>query len=178
MDEHLERLIDGLGSKDGMARTRARETLVLVGDSAAPRLRALLAGADKRLRWEAIKTLAAIVDTGSLDEFLGLLDDPDSDLRWLAATGLTKLGPRSARPVLHALTEPSLARGRLEMSRRILGELSADNKVLAEILSPLMQVIVGNDPAVINARAARALADLDGASGRPPDPALAPPASV
>ena len=171
MDGHLQQLIDGLSSEDGMARKRARETLVHVGDAAVPRLRALLAGPDKQLRWEAVKTLAAIVDSGNVEEFSRLLDDPDSDLRWLAATGLIKLGPRAVRPTLQALTSPSLPRGRLEMSRRVLGELSSDSKVLAEILSPLMQVIGGNDPAVINARAARALADLDRATGRPPDPA-------
>ena len=172
MDDYLQGLIDSLSSADGMARMRARETLVLVGDPAVPRLRALLAGPDKRVRWEAVKTLAAIVDPGSLEEFLGLLDDPDSDLRWLAATGLIELGPRAVRPVLRALTGTSLPRGRLEMSRRILGDLFADNKVLADILSPLMQVIAGTDPAVISARAARALADLDRATGRPPDPGV------
>lgn len=177
MDEHLQRLIDGLTGDDGMARMRARETLALIGDPAVPQLQALLAGPDKRVRWEAVKTLAAIVDAGSLEEFLGLLDDPDSDIRWLAATGISALGPRAARPVLQALTSSSLSRGRLEMSRRILGERSADNKVLAEILSPLLQVIGGNDPAVVNARAARALADLDRAAGRPPDPTLTLPAS-
>jgi hypothetical protein len=172
MDDYLQRLIEGLSSKDGMARMRARETLVLVGDPATPRLKALLDDPDKRLRWEALKTLAALVDPGSVGEFSKLLDDPDSDLRWLAATGLIELGPRAARPALQALTSTSLSRGRLEMSRRILGDLSADNKVLAEILLPLMQVIAGNDPAVVNARAARALADLDRATGRPPDPAV------
>lgn len=177
MDEYLQRLIDDLSGGDGMARMRARETLALVGDPAVPRLQALLAGRDKRLRWEAAKTLAAIVDPGSLAEFLGLLDDPDSDIRWLAATGIIAVGPRAAKPVVQALASPSLSRGRLEMSRRILGELSADNKVLSGILSPLMQVIGGNDPAVVNARAARALADLDRATGRPPDPSLAQPAS-
>jgi HEAT repeat protein len=172
MDDYLQQLMNGLSSEDGMARKRARETLVLVGDPAVPRLRALLSSPDKQLRWEAVKTLAAIVDSDSLGEFLTLLDDPDSDLRWLAATGLIQLGPRAARPVLQALTGPSLPRGRLEMSRRILGELASDNMVLAEILSPLMQVIGGNDPGVVNARAARALGDLDRGTGRPPDPGV------
>ena len=176
MDEHLRQLIDGLSSKDGMARMRAREALVLRGDAAGPVLRAAAAGLDKRLRWEAIKALAALVDPVGLEGFLALLDDPESDLRWLAAGGLIALGPRSARPVLQALTVPALTRGRLEMSRRILGDLAADNKVLADLLSPLMQVISGNDLAVVNARAARALADLDHATGHPPDPSLLQPA--
>jgi HEAT repeat protein len=172
MDEHLRQLIDTLGGKDGMARMQARETLVLVGEPAGPALRAAAAGQDKRLRWEAVKALAAMADPADLGRFLALLDDPESDLRWLAATGLIELGPRAARPVLQALTGSVLTRGRLDMSRRILGDLAADNKVLAETLAPLMQVISGNDLTVVGERAARALADLDRATGRPPDPSL------
>src|SRR5512138_1008592 len=88
MDDYVDGLISDLTGSDGMARKRARECLELVGEPAAPRLRELLASKDKQTRWEAIKSLAAIADPGSLDEFVALLDDPNSDLRWLAATGL------------------------------------------------------------------------------------------
>ena len=172
MDEHTQLLIDALSSKDGMARMRARETLVLMGSAAGPALRAAEASGNKRVRWEAVKALAALADPADLARFVALLDDPDSDLRWLAATGLIGLGPQAARPVLQALTSPALTRARLEMSRRVLGDLAAGQKALAEILSPVMQVIGGNDFAVVNERAARALADLDGAAGRPPGSAL------
>ena len=172
MDEHLQQLIDALSSKDGMARMRAREALVLMGAAAGPALRAAAAGQDKRLRWEAVKALAALADPADLEGFTALLDDPDSDLRWLAATGLIKLGPPAARPVLQGLTNPALTRGRLEMSRRVLGDLAAGDKALSDILPPLMQVIGGNDIAVVNERAARALADFDRAAGGPLDPAL------
>jgi HEAT repeat protein len=167
MGDDLEGLISELGSKDGMIRKQARESLVLVGEPAAPRLRDLLASPDKRVRWEALKTLAVIADPGSLAEFVTLLDDPSSDLRWLAATGLIRLGQRSTRPVLQALSDPKAPRGRLEMGRRVLGELSGDDRVLAGILAPLMKVINGNDQAVIAERAARALSDFDQGPGAP-----------
>ena len=81
-------------------------------------------------------------------------------------------GPSQAGSARTGASQPgvSLTRGRLEMSRRVLGELAADNKVLADIIAPLMQVIGGNDPAVIAERAARALSDFDETIGRPPRP--------
>jgi len=170
MDDHLERLLSGLSSGDGMAKKRARETLVLVGAPAVPRLQALLADSDKSVRWEAAKALGAVIDPGSVDTFLELLDDPSSDLRWLAATGLIELGPRSVRPVLQSLTDPSVPRGHLEMSHRVLGELATGNDVLAGIVRPVVEMLGRNDRGVIAATAARALSDLDRAIGRPPDP--------
>ena len=170
MDDHLETLIGGLGNADGMARKRARETLVLVGDPAVARLRALLAGSDKNLRWEAAKALGAIVDPGCVDTFVELLDDSSSDLRWLAATGLIELGPRSIRPVLRSLDNPGVPRGHLEMSHRVLGELAKDNDVLAAIVGPVVAVLGQDDRGVIASTAARALSDFDRAIGRPPQP--------
>jgi HEAT repeat protein len=163
MDD-LEQLIGDLRSHDGMTRKRAREGLVLVGTPAAPRVREFLTSPDKRVRWEAVKTLATIADPESLGEFIALLDDPSSDLRWLAATGLIRLGPRSVRPVLRILSDPKAPRGRLEMGRRVLGALSSDDQVLAGVVAPLMEVINGNDQAVIAERAARALSDFDAVS--------------
>ena len=113
MGDDLDGLISELDSKDGIARKQARESLALVGKPAAPRLRELLNSPDKQTRWEAIKTLAAIADPGSLAEFVALLDDPSSDLRWLAATGLIRLGPRTVRPVLQVLSDPKAPRCRL-----------------------------------------------------------------
>ena len=48
--------------------------------------------------------------------------------------------------MLQALSDPKAPRGRLEMGRRVLGELSSDDKVLAGVVAPLMEVINGNDP--------------------------------
>jgi HEAT repeat protein len=161
VDDHLQELLDDLGSKNGMVRKTARETLEQMGGPAAPRLRELLASPHKRVRWEALKTLGTIGDRGSLEQFVALLDDPDADLRWLAATGLIRLGSPSIKPVLQALTDPKRSRGRLEMSRRVLSELTPGDELLAEVVAPLLEVIDGNDRAVIAERAGRALSDMD-----------------
>ncbi len=168
MEDYVQRLLEELTGHDGMVRKLAREKLVLIGDPVVPQLRSLLASSQKQVRWEATKALAAIEDSSCLGDFLALLDDPESDLRWLAATGLTQLGPRAARPVLQGLTDPDAPRGRLEMSRRVLAELASDNKVLRDIAAPILEVIGENNRAVITERAARALSDFDSATGLQP----------
>ncbi len=174
MDDHVERLLAGLGGGDGVARKRARETLVLTGDPAVPSLQALLSSADKGTRWQGAKALGAVVDPGSIDLLVQLLDDPESDIRWLAATGLIALGPRSVRPVLRSLTDPAVPRGHREMSHRVLVELAKDNGALAEIVGPVVEMLGRNDTGVIVATAARALSDLDKVTGRPPQPDATP----
>jgi HEAT repeat protein len=173
MDDHVGRLLSDLGTGDGLARKRARETLVLVGDPAVPELAALLQSDDKQLRWEAAKGLAAIHDPGCVDTFVLLLDDPSSDLRWLAASGLIELGYRSVRPVLQSLNDPEVPRGHLEMSHRVLGDLARANDVLAGVVKPLVDVLGRNDRGVIATTAARALRDFDRVTGRPPEPGAA-----
>jgi hypothetical protein len=168
MNDYLERLLSDLSSGDGMARKRARETLVLVGDPAVPRLQALLESPDKQVRWEAAKALSQMVPSEALDTFVMLLDDPSSDLRWLAANGLIGLGARSVRPVLRSLADPEAPRGRREMGHRVLGELAKSNDVLAGMVRPLVNVLGGNDMGVIATTAARTLSDFDRATGRPP----------
>jgi len=57
----------------GARRSPAPETLTLVGEPAVPPLRGLLSAADKRIRWEAAKCLAEMVDPASVDAFAELV---------------------------------------------------------------------------------------------------------
>jgi hypothetical protein len=170
MEESLDKLVGELASEDGMTRKRARETLVLVGESAVAPVRALLASPQKQVRWEAIKTLAAMIDAPSVETFVQLLGDPLSELRWLAGDGLINLGPRSAGPVLRSLLREPLSPGHGQMARRVLRQLSSDNEVLAEITHPVIEVLeaVSFDPGVVASRAEGALHDLDHVTGRLP----------
>jgi HEAT repeat protein len=131
---------------------------------------ALLSSPQKRIRWEAVKTLAAMIDVHSVETFALLLDDPLSEVRWLAADGLIGLGPRSVAPVLKSLLRESLSPGHRQMARRVLRQLSSDNDVLAEITRPVIEVLDMEtlDPGVIATKAERALGDLDRATGRLP----------
>jgi len=165
MEQLLAELIEALGNEDGPKRKRARETLTLVGEPAVPLLRGLLSAADKRLRWEAAKCLAEMVDPASADAFVELVTDEYSEVRWLAGSGLINLGPRSAAPVLGSLIRHPESRGNQESARRILRKLASDNGVLAEIVGPVVDTLDHPDPAVIASRAAVALNELEKITG-------------
>jgi HEAT repeat protein len=170
VEPYIQTLTEALAGADGLQRKRARETLVLVGDPAVEPLRALLESPQKRLRWEAVRTLVAIVDPPSLEAFVQLLDDPLSEVRWLAGDGLIRLGPRSTEAVLRSLIHGTLSKGRREGAHRVLRGLSADNQVLAEIVGPVIETlgIESADRGVIATRAGRALSDLGRVTGRLP----------
>ncbi len=170
MEQYLDELVAALSGDNGMARKRARETLVLIGEPAAEYVRSLLASPEKRVRWEAAKTLAAMVDPTSLDALARLLGDPLSDVRWLAGDGLINLGPRSVGPVLRSLLGESPRPGLLESAHRVLGRLAADNQVLSEIVGPVVEVLATDSPdsGVVATKAERALSDLDRITERLP----------
>ena len=161
MEQRLADLIEALESDDGPKRKRARETLTLLGEAAVQQLRGQLSSAIKRIRWEAAKTLAAMVDPASVQAFVDLLTDPYSEVRWLAASGLINLGPRSVAPVLDSLVRDPESLGHRQMARRVLRELSSDNDVLAGIIGPVVEVLGHADSAVIASNAAGALNELE-----------------
>ncbi len=160
-EDTLTQLVAALQSEDGGTRQRARETLVLIGRPAVPVLQELLKDRNRRTRWEAAKTLLAMVEPDNVDQFVSLLSDERSEIRWLAASGLIALGPRVVSPVLRALAADADSRGRREMTHRVLKELSADNQVLAQLVKPLLDVLRGDDPVPVATRAARGLSDLE-----------------
>ncbi len=169
MDHTLRELLDTLRGDDGMGRKRARETMVLIGDEIVPEMQALLAEGTKRERWEAAKTLAALVDPSSLDTLIDLLAERESDIRWIAADGLIALGPRVVVPLLKSLLAGPPTRGQAEMSGRVLRKLASENDVLGEIVAPVLEVMETPDPGVLQPRVSQALSDLDRITGRLPE---------
>jgi HEAT repeat protein len=162
-------LLEELGSENGMHRKRAREALVLIGDPVTPALSRLLDSDDKRLRWEAAKTLAVTVDPASLQTLVALLRDHESDLRWLAADGLINLGPRSTVPLLESLLAELPTKGQIQMTGRVLRKLASENGVLEEIIAPVLEVLTEVvTPDILQPRVAQALRDLDKITGRLP----------
>ena len=170
MERSVKELIEALSGNDGMARKRARETLVLIGEPVAEHVRSLLGSPEKRVRWEAAKTLAAMVYPPSVEALAQLLGDPLPEIRWLAGDGLINLGPRSVGPVLRSLLGGAPSSGHLEAAHRVLGRLSADNEVLAGVVGPVVEVLATDSPdsGVVATKAGRALSDLDRITGRLP----------
>jgi HEAT repeat protein len=106
-DSEMHQLIIKLGGDDGMERQKARKALVAKGKNSIDFLMELLSHPKHIYRWEAVKTLEEISDPLSIPLFIEALEDDKSDVRWIAAKGLIKLGVLSVKPLLKILMEKS-----------------------------------------------------------------------
>jgi len=86
---------------------KAREELVAKGKNIVDFLMELLNNPKHIYRWEALKTMEEIGDPISIPMFIKALEDDESDVRWIAAEGLIKLGMKSIKPLLKTLIEKS-----------------------------------------------------------------------
>ncbi|MCW8816397.1 MAG: HEAT repeat domain-containing protein, partial [Ignavibacteriaceae bacterium] len=80
-------------------------------------------------RWEAVKTLEEISDPLSIPLFIQAMEDEKSDVRWLAAKGLIKLGKLSIKPLLKTLEKKSDSVFVLEGAHHVFYDLK-ENKML------------------------------------------------
>ncbi|HED08054.1 MAG TPA: HEAT repeat domain-containing protein [Ignavibacteria bacterium] len=106
-DLEVKKLIECLCCDDGMERKKAREELVAKGKNIVDFLMELLNNPKHIYRWEALKTMEEIGDPISIPMFIKALEDDESDVRWIAAEGLIKLGMKSIKPLLKTLIEKS-----------------------------------------------------------------------
>ena len=106
-DSEVQQLIKTLGSKNGVDRKKARKKLVAMGENMIDFLMELLNHPKHIYRWEALKTMLEIGNPISIPLFIQSFEDDESDIRWIAAEGLIKLGNQSIQPLLKALLEKS-----------------------------------------------------------------------
>ena len=104
-DLEIQQLLNTLGSKNGMERKQARKELVAKGKIMVDFLMELVNHPKHIYRWEALKTMEEIGDPISIPFFIQALEDDESDVRWIAAEGLIKLGVQSIKPLLTTLIE-------------------------------------------------------------------------
>jgi len=128
-DSEMHELIIKLGSDNGFEREKARKTLVKIGRDSIDFLMELLSHPKHIYRWEAVKTLEEIGDPVSIPLLIGALEDDKSDVRWLAAKGLIKLGKFSIEPLLKILEQKSDSVFVLEGAHHVFFDLR-ENKVL------------------------------------------------
>lgn len=106
-ENEIQQLIDKLGSRSGTERKDAREKLVIKGGQALEQLEDLLDSPRYLIRWEAMKTMEEIGDPGSIPVFIGALEDDESEIRWIAAEGLIRIGIQSIGPILRTIIDKS-----------------------------------------------------------------------
>jgi len=125
----LQELIIKLGSDNGLERQKARKAFVKMGMDSIDFLMELLSHPKHIYRWEAVKTLEEIADPVSIPLLIQALEDDKSDVRWIAAKGLIKIGKHSIKPLLKILETKSDSVFVLEGAHHVFFELR-ENKML------------------------------------------------
>lgn len=104
-EQEIKKLLGDLGSKNGIDREKARHALVAKGKDMIDYLMEYISHPKHTYRWEAVKTLEGINDPASIPLYIRALEDDESDVRWIAAEGLIRLGKQSVMPLLKAIIE-------------------------------------------------------------------------
>ncbi|MBA4410544.1 MAG: HEAT repeat domain-containing protein [Bacteroidota bacterium] len=99
-------LVNLLESEDDKVRTKARKSLVVIGKQSVSPLSLVLENSKiYKARWEAAKALGEIGDLKSIPILVKALEDPESDVAWLAAKALEKFRKAAWPELLHALVK-------------------------------------------------------------------------
>ncbi len=121
--EEIQRLIRNLGNDYGAIRQRARASLVAMGKNAIDFLAELIVFPQHIYRWEAVKALGEMEEPETIPYLIEALSDDKSDVRWLAAEGLIRLGNRVIRPLLEALLKEDGSVFLLESAHHVFFDL-------------------------------------------------------
>ena len=141
-------LLTDLGSKDGLVRVRARNSLVAIGEQAVGPLVKALAHRNQWVRWEAAKALGQISDATAAEALVRALEDEVFDVRWLAAEGLITLGRGALLPLLHALVERSDSEWLREGAHHVFHDLVKGRPDLKDLLQPVLATLEDVEPSL------------------------------
>jgi len=143
-DLEIKQLLNALGSEDGMERKKARKKLVAKGTDMIDYLMELVHHPKHIYRWEALKTMEEIRDVSCIPLFIEALEDDESDIRWIAAEGLIKLGIQSIRPILKALVEKPASTFTLAGAHHVFYDLKKSNELPKDFpVDKLLSVLKG-----------------------------------
>ena len=118
---------------------KARKSLVEKGEKILPVMYKLMNSDHKTIRKEAVKVVELIADKSSIPEIINALKDRESDIRWIAAEALIRIGRSSINPLLEALVADGkssyLRQGAHHVLSRLTNEKDSDRmKQLIRIL--------------------------------------------
>lgn len=142
-NKDIKNLVEELVSEDGVERKKSRKKLVEVGEEALDYLTELVQNPKHIYRWEALKTMEEIGASKSIPIFINALEDDESDIRWIAAEGLIKLGLKSVAPLLKIVIEKIDSIFILSGAHHVLYELKKHHKLPEDLhvdeLLPLLK---------------------------------------
>jgi hypothetical protein len=96
----------------------------------------LLTSKNTLLRKNAAQIVELIADKRSVPLLISLLHDPESDIRWIAAEGLIKIGRRSILPLLRSIRNEKSSHFHDKGAHHVLSSLLDKNE--KEKLASLM----------------------------------------
>lgn len=144
--EEIRDLLVQLDSDDAATRLAARTKLTEVGSAAAEGLRTCLYDPKQHVRWEAAKTLSAIVDPLAAPALVHALDDDDQDVRWVAGEALIGLGKAGLPALLMGLIRHSGSVDFLRAAHHVLHDLTQKHTDVS--LQALLDALDGAEPEV------------------------------
>jgi HEAT repeat protein len=147
----LYRLID---FKDYYAHIEARNNFIKEGVKILPVMHKLMKSDYKRTRKQAMKIVERIAHKSSIPIAITMLDDEESEIRWIAAKALIGIGRGSVKPLLEALVKNGSESYYLRLgAHHVLSELvnDKDSKELKEFVNILSHR--SEIPEIIPARA-------------------------
>jgi len=137
----IVKLIAGLlDDKNFSIKCNARDTLVNMGSAIIPQMQKLLASKNVLLRKNAAKIVELVADRKSIPILINLLYDTESDIRWIAAEGLIKIGRRSISPLLKSIRSAKSSHLHDQGAHHVLTSLldKDEKKNLASLLNSLI----------------------------------------
>ncbi len=135
---NLVNLIAGLlDEKDYSIKHNARNALVKMGKMIIPQMHKLLTSKKEAIRIEAARIVELIADRKSIPLLIGLLDDTEFDIRWIAAEGLIKIGRRTIMPLLKSIRDGESSYFVNKGAHHVLINLQYEKE--KEKLKPLLQ---------------------------------------
>jgi HEAT repeat protein len=150
----LHALAAELRNPKGLARHRARQALIEIGQPAVPVLVDALSGSDRNARWEAAKALTEIPNPAAAPVLVGALEDREFGVRWLAAEALSTIGPAVLEPLLAALIERPGSIWLRDGAHHVLKDI-ANSAGMEDELRPVMAALKDIQPVSVVPQAAK-----------------------
>ena len=164
-EQWLPQLYGLIDIEDYKNHIKSRKELIKAGREILQVMYKMLKSDDKIIRKEAMKVVERIADTASIPVAIEMLEDRESEIRWIAAEALIRFGRETIDPLLRALIRHGISFYLRQGAHHVLSSLINDDdpkelKELVHLLKPGLEI-----PDIIPVYAKHALKEKD--SGNP-----------
>jgi len=153
----LTRLFSLIDVNNYKKHIEVKENFVKEGEKILPVMHKLMKSNYKTTRKEAIKVVEMIAHKSSIQGAIDMLEDRESEIRWIAAEALIRIGRYSIKPLLEALVANGMSYYLRKGAHHVLSELV--NKKDSRELKQFIHIIgLGSEaPEIIPLKAAKIL---------------------